>query len=185
LSHGELDLTWAVVNEWNNAAEAVAAVKEVMRRGHGWVYLWGGPGLAKSLILKIATALCIQRGATYTSMTHILNHLRQSYDTEYPNDEVMARLEKWKSIPVLAIDEVDKVKLTEFVEERRFDILDHRHVSGLRGDTITLFAANSAPGGFDDWTKSRFEDGRMAVVELKGEDMRPAMTYDKNGVLRP
>jgi chromosomal replication initiation ATPase DnaA len=183
LSSDELLLAWAEIEDWGNARQVAAKVQEVLERGYGWIYLWGGPGRAKSLILKTAIAQTVGRGANYTSMTAILNDLRESFDQEYPNSAIMSRLAKWKSVPVLAVDEVDKVKLTEFVAERRFDILDERHVEALRERSITLFAANSAPDqGFDDWTRSRFEDGRMLVIELTGEDMRPAMLWDANGV---
>ena len=176
----EIDtLDWSKVEDVGEALKAARTVREVMERGYGWVYLWGGPGIAKSLILQIAVAMCVKnkQRATYISMSEILDDLRAGYDTDYPNMEAINRLKRWTGIPVLAIDEFDKVKGTEYITERRMRLMDERYVTATRQESVTLIASNDPPQAFDGYIADRILDGRFYMVELTGKSMRPAMSY--------
>ncbi len=73
----------------------------------------------------------------------------------------------------MAIEEFGKSRVTEFTQEFRFDFLDERYEQALRGETVTLFAANSSPAELPQALRSRIEDGRFQVVENGAGDARP------------
>lgn len=176
LSSGELDAKWDDVANLNNALEAVRVVRETIERGAGWVTLWGDWGLSKSLILQIAVAEALRSGkpAAYTRMVEILDDLRAAFDGSESSD---ARLERWTNVPVLAIDEIEKVKETEYANERRFLLLDRRYQDAIRGNSITILSSNRNPLVLPGEICSRIFDGRFAVVHLTGADVRPMMRW--------
>lgn len=178
----EFDLTWESLSAGINLPVAVNTVKAAMARGTGWVFLHGGYGTAKTLILKIALAEWLRRGGTgaYTSMSEILDNLRAAFDAKNPSAESEARLERWQSIPLLVIDEFDRVKDTEYAAERRFRLMDDRYTRAIRGEpSVTLMASNATPDALEGYLADRIRDGRFAVVELAGDSMRPGMDWHK------
>lgn len=175
LNERELKLSWSAVSEINQAGAAVAAIKRTFERGRGWVYLWGQPGLGKTLILTVAIAEMIRSGrpGVYTRMADILDDLRKGFGDDQPKGEEQRRVDRWASLPLLAIDELDRVRSSEYSDEKRFALLDRRYQAALRGNSITLLASNRDPRGFDDYLSSRIFDGRFSVVKLAGADVRP------------
>ncbi len=176
LSTGELEATWDDVMNINNALEAVRVVKQTLERGSGWVTLWGEWGLSKSLLLQIAVAESLRSGkpAAYTRMVEILDDLRAAFDGSESSD---ARLERWANVPVLAIDEFEKLKETEYANERRFLLLDRRYQDAIRGNSITIISSNKDPRDLPGEICSRMYDGRFAVVHMTGKDVRPLMRW--------
>lgn len=179
LSSAELALTWdSVIDIPNqNTAAAVAAVRNALALGAGWVYLWGGYGLAKTQILKAAAAECLRAGkhTLYTQTGELMDFLRAAYDSESPDSSALALLAKYAGVAVLLIDEFEKVSETDFVNERRFRLLDKRYEMATRGgEGVTIFAANVPPEKLTDRALAdRLRDERFAVIELQGASMRP------------
>lgn len=172
--------TWDKILDEGDAKLAEKAIKETLKTGYGWVYLWGGPGIAKTVLLKVATAESIQKRnlAIYISMDKIIDNLREAYDTEYPNVESISRLAKWADIPVLAIDEFDKVKLTEYAETKQFRLMDDRYQAVIRNQGVTLMASNEPPENIGSYLSDRILDGRFKVIHMRGESLRPAMDWE-------
>ena len=170
-------LTWGQVVDEGQALQAADAVREVMERGYGWVFLWGGYGLAKTLILKIAVAEVLRSGreGAYTRMAEIIDHLRAAFDANDPSEESNRRLDWWTSLPILAVDEFDRVRGTEYAEERRFLLMDRRYEAACREKSITLMASNTEPLGLPGYLGDRVRDGRFRVVHLTGQSFRPGM----------
>ena len=179
LNARELGLRWAGVADLNNALAAVRAVKAALERGAGWVTLWGGTGLGKTLILQTAVAEAIQgqRPARYTRMTDVIDNLRASFDQESTRGEEGRRMDSWAGLPILAIDEADRVRSSDYADEKRFSLLDRRYQAALRGSSITLLASNSDPRGWGDYLASRVFDGRFAVIRMIGQDARPLVDW--------
>lgn len=177
----ERSWNWDKIRNVGDAHLAINAVQKVLKRGYGWVYLWGGYGQAKSVILKIAVAQYLQTGkAAYVRMAEIIDNLRQAYDQE--NDSAERRLEFWSSMPFLAIDEFDRMRDTEYAGERRFILMDRRYVDAERRETITIMAGNFDPRDpniIPGYLIDRIFDGRFEVVHLGGKSMRPSMRYDE------
>jgi DNA replication protein DnaC len=181
LAEPELDWNWDRVLNVNNAREAVRIVRETIERGYGWVYLWGGTGLAKSLILKVAVAEYARRHsplkASYADLVSIMDHIRSGFDATNPNEQALRILDHYREIPLLAIDELDKINKTQWVSEREFVLLNHRYQQAIYKQQISLFASNLGPNALPDYLYSRIMDGRFEVVQLQGADLRPGMTY--------
>lgn len=181
ISPEERELTWAkVILDSQSLVKAVNAVKKTLERGYGWVYLWGDYGLAKTLIMKIALVeycKASRQPASYIRMVEILDHLRGAFDAQSPSEESQARLDMWADLPLLCIDEFEKVKSTEWASERRFVLMDRRYEQACREKAITLMASNADPATLEGYLADRVHDGRFEVVMLTGKSKRPAMKY--------
>jgi hypothetical protein len=179
LSEEERGWDWDIVEELNNALQGMYAVQRAMARGAGWVYLWGPPGLAKTLIIKIAVAesLRSRRAAAYTRMAEILDDMRGAFDARDPSAEGQRRLDWWADLPLLAIDEFDRVRSTEYASERRFLLMDKRYEQALRGKSITLLTSNEDPAKLEGYLYDRIRDGRFEIVRLTGDSARPGMEW--------
>lgn len=169
---------WGWGKVWNvgDASRGVDVVKRVLSRGHGWVYMWGDYGQAKTLILKVATAWWLnERGkAAYVRMSEVLDNMRAAYDED---ESAEKRLATWSGMPFLAIDEFDRMRETEYAIERRFVLMDRRYENALRRKSVSIMAANTDPSTLPGYLADRIFDGRFDVVHLKGRSVRPAMEW--------
>jgi hypothetical protein len=177
----ERALDWSKIIKNENVMQGVQAVGEALDRGYGWVFLWGGVGLAKTLILKIAVAESLRgrKQASYARMAEVIDDLRGSFDADRPSREGDTRLRWWTESPVLCLDEFDRLRQTEYAEERRFVIMDNRYESALDRKTVTIMASNTNPATYDPYLFDRLRDGRFKIVKLTGESARPMMGLDQ------
>jgi DNA replication protein DnaC len=185
------ELSWGNLIETDSSLiEARQTVRRALQRGYGWVYMWsfgeegnpGGNGLAKTLILKIAVAECLRNGkeAAYVNMAGLLDDLRAAYDTHNPSLEAVRRLELWATLPVLALDEFNRVNETEYAIERRFMLMDTRYTRAIRREGVTLIASNTNPAVQEAYLYDRIRDGRFSIVRLRGESFRPYADWTQN-----
>lgn len=160
------------------ALGAAQIVREVIAQGHGWVYLYGDHGQAKTLILKIAIAEALRANqpAAYANMADVIGHIQKAFDANDPNHESEARLEWWANLPLLALDEFNRFNKTQWASTAQFRLIDSRNVQAIRGQSITLIASNQAPAELDSYYQSRINDGRFITIPLYGQDARPLMT---------
>lgn len=169
-------LTWDDVYSLHPSIDqAKEVVKAAIGQGYGWVYLWGGYGTAKTTILKAAVAEYLREGAqaSYLRMADLMDEIRLAYDAGNPQVELQAKLKWFVGLPLLAVDEAEKIHETGFVEERRFQILDARYEAATRSQVgVTLLSANVAPDKLPPAIKSRVMDTRFAVVHISAKDMR-------------
>lgn len=179
LVEDEIDLDFSSVGDANNSLEAVDLLRKTLERGKGWVYLWGTPGLAKSLLLKIAVATYLRNKqlAAYVRMPTLLQNIRDGFNPEYGGGESTRRYERWCSMPLLAVDEIDKTNDTDWAREKRFELFDIRYEAALTGNSITIIASQISPESMEPYFKSRIRDGRFTAFELVGTDMRPRMRW--------
>lgn len=172
----------------------LAACREILATPYGFLYIYGGSGNAKSIALKALCNHFTLKGRSpvvYIKFKRLVDLMRDSFTEgsyrqkqrasgidDIQNLGYLDRFERLKQIKVLAIDEFDKARATEFASEFRFDFLDERYEQAVRGETITLFAANSGPAGLPNALRSRINDGRFEVVENKAGDARPGLERD-------
>ena len=170
-------MTWDILIKESGIQKSIKAVKETLKRGHGWVFLYGGFGVGKTYVLKIAIAEMIRSGqqASYVRMAEILDHLRESFNDDVKEMETK-RLEYWSKLPILAIDEFDRIRNTEYGDERRFVLLDRRYEDAVRENSITLLASNSDPSKLPGYLYDRVRDGRFKIINLPGESFRPGIS---------
>jgi len=174
LTEDEWGLTWDDLKERENIMDGIEAVYQAIYQRYGWVFLWGDYGLAKTIMLKIAAAssLRLQTPAVYVRMEEILDNLRAAFDVKSPSFESQRRLEWWVDLPMLCIDEFDKVYETEYAIRRRFLLMDHRYEAAISRKSITIIASNLAPEKFEGYLYDRIGDRRFAVVHLTGTSYR-------------
>ena len=162
--------------------EMLTAARTLIDNPRGWLYIYGGPGNAKSetLIAIINELNQRQRGpAIYTTFTQILDWLRAAYNTNVYNEDYLARFTRLKNMPVIAIDEMDKARSTPWAEEFRFSFLDERYMAAADGrNYVTIFAGNTHPKDMEcDVLYDRFRDGRFVIVENRAGSARPNMAW--------
>ena len=141
--------------------------KEMLRDPFGFLSFAGIVGNAKSMALTALVAEFCRSGrqAVYYTAPEIVEKL---VDFENKNTfikgDIAALIERLKRISVLAIDELDKIKFSDYQIEKLGEIIDYRH---RNADTqVTLFAMNRRPA---EWRNadgalhiaSRLVDGRF------------------------
>lgn len=158
--------------------QMLVAARELVNDPQGWLFIWGGPGNAKTDCLQAIVNELNLKGegpATYVTLGELLDYIRE---TQKPNpvEEYVDRYNRLKGIKVLAIDEMDKTRATEFADEFRFKFLNERYRSAEDGKTVTIFAGNTDPQEFEIAPLyDRFRDGRFKVVENTAPSARPEM----------
>lgn len=181
ITKGEFkNLDWKDIIDINGAKEAAVRTFKVMTRGFGWVYLHGTYGIGKTHIMKVATAVALRNGyeACYVRMAEILDHLRDGFNTKTGISET-ERLLWWSKLPILCIDEFDRIRESEYSDERRFVLMDRRYESAIREETITIIASNDPPEKQSGYLKDRIVDGRFEVIKIDGQSLRPGMRLKK------
>ena len=170
------ELSWRSMEETGGIKTAVAEIRQALTVGFGWVYVHGGFGTGKTQVLKIAVAEAMRAGKTaaYVRMAEILDHLRESFQSDSKVSE-RSRLEWWSQLPVLAIDEFDRVRDTGYGQERRFVLMDRRYECALRQEKVTIMASTSEPANLPEYLYDRIRDGRFRVVHVSGQSLRPGM----------
>jgi len=170
-------MNWSGVHEINNTGAAVRETVSAISKGHGWVTLYGTYGNGKTTILKtaVATALRDGREAAYVGMSEILDDLRKGFDFNKQTQTETERLKWWSSVPLLAIDELDRIRNTEYTQERQFNLLNARYIGALRHESITLIAMNEDPSKIPAYLYDRMRDGRFTIIKLDGGSIRPQM----------
>ena len=169
--------------EGNEAMLDAAAA--MLTKPFGWLWIWGGPGNAKSeVMIAIINELNLSgRGpAVYTKFSTIIDYMRDAFNERQQRDKTpdidlgyIARFERLKSIKVLAIDEMDKARDTPFMMDFRFDFLDERYRQAVNGKSVTLFASNTNPASLPDAIYDRARDGRFVIVHNLAGSARPNM----------
>jgi DNA replication protein DnaC len=127
-------------------------------------------GSGKSLIAAIIVNEMVARGirAKFIGMAELLQKIRDGFD---PASGVSSAeiIETAKSVPVMVIDDIGAERLTEWVEDMVYQILDYR----LANKKLTIFTSNDAIEElkYDDRIRQRI--GRMSmVVSMPEESVR-------------
>lgn len=170
-------------------AAMLEAARAMLDKPFGWLWIWGGPGNAKSeiLIALVNELNARRRGpAVYTKFSQLLDYMRDAFDERKKREDdpdtdlgYIARFRRLRSVKVLAIDEMDKARVTPFMNDFRFDFLDERYRLGITGQAVTLFASNETPATLPDPIWDRVRDGRFKVVHNQAGSARPKMRRTK------
>lgn len=174
-------LDYDALERRENITEGVRAVEKILQRGSGMLYICGGPGLAKTVLLKIACAKWARAGGVfrYTTQKDMLDEMRACYDDDEPQRAILEKQEKYVGYPLLALDEITAERSTEFKVEQFFHIINKRHEAGVEQGNryATLLVGNISPNELDFRIADRLRDGRNQVIRLNGKSYRPENTW--------
>lgn len=131
---------------------------------------------------------CLEEGkrAVYVTSFDLISYIRAAFnpqDKKVIDEDAYSRLRRFEEIDILAIDEFDKVRMTEWVQEQFTDLIDRRYRLALEGQTGTLIAMNGDPIQLPDWIYSRLSDGRNQIINNTDNDLRPLMYHPHTGEL--
>lgn len=161
--------------------EALDAAREAVAQPRGFLTFHGAWGTGKTYLLASVVNECRRLGmaAVYTTVADLLDEFRTAFNPK-AEEGYSALWERVISCKVLALDEAEKFRATEWAEERFFALVDNRYRH--LGECLTLFATNvpvkrgatiiertSYPGYLED----RLLDGRCRVVAVTGGSVRP------------
>jgi len=144
--------------------------KQMLADPFGFLSIWGKKGAAKSLLLTALVAeFCRQkRQAVYFNASEVVSLISYGEDKAIDGFQKVGNYEAAKAllkkIPVLAIDEVDKIKWTAWQVQQIGEVIEYRHRNV--DCRVTLLAMNKPPhewqnAGDVEHIASRLEDGRF------------------------
>lgn len=178
LAEKDLDLTLDSLRIFDDvSAELHRIGHQFLKNPWGFLYIWGGPGNGKTLLLKALTNEFNKSGilAVYAHFSDILWWLREAFGKEDGTEEYLRRVNNLLEANVLLIDEFDKVNLTNFAFEFRYRFLDQRYEQGIQKQKHTVFASNDSPQSFPEYIYDRLRDGRFRIFANTGASIRPLM----------
>ena len=143
----------------------------------GFFTLWGGYGNGKTLILQAVVNEFREKYGNlgiYVRMHDLLEYVRAGYAAD-AREDARARYEQLKSLPVLAIDEFDAARMTDFAYEFRTAFLDDRYRLAITRRAHTLFAMNCDPATLPGDIYDRLRDGRFVIFHNADQSMRQAL----------
>lgn len=117
--------------------------EDILEDPYGWLTLWGGPGIAKSLVLQSVVAEFIRGGVEARYV-----HAKDLEETMFKDQDGKSHWELWHRTTVLAIDELDDLNFSsDWVRAKLDTLLDTRYRDAVSGDTSTLMATQYDPEG--------------------------------------
>jgi DNA replication protein DnaC len=136
----------------------------------GWLTLIGGYGVGKTRLIYAALNHLADAGVygRYVMMPELLNELRDALR----DDDYGERLRRFVEAPLLAIDELDKIRDTDFVDDVLQAIFLARYQQRETLATIIGYNADRADR-LPAFLLSRINDSRFRLIELGGRDLRP------------
>jgi DNA replication protein DnaC len=147
-------------------ATALAAAQAYAEAPHGTLLLSGGSGTGKTHLAAAVANLLMVKGQPvfFAFVPDLLDHLRSSYGPEngLTYDELF---EQVKNIPVLVLDDLGNHSGTPWAEEKLYQVLNHRYLTGLP----TIITTGTAVDRLDGRLQSRLLDPRTSqVIDLGG-----------------
>lgn len=145
--------------------------KQMLADPYGYLTIYGHKGGGKSLLLTALIAeFCLQgKEALYFNASEIVTALNPGEDNmvdgfRYVAGNPESAKRRLKTVPVLAIDEPDKIKWSSWQVQHIGEVLEHRHRNA--GKLVTLFAMNKPPWLWPnanevEFIASRMQDGRF------------------------
>lgn len=181
LSGTDLTVTISTFSRQPGKTEGLKIAHELLamnRTPSGFYTFRGGFGTGKTHLLKSITNGFRMVGvlARYITAANMLDQIREKYGEEQGTRAVNEIIEDYASYRVLCIDEVDRVQLTPWAKEKLFTLIDSRYND--RDHMLTVLAHNAEIPADLGYLKSRMSGG--IIVEVAGDDMRPAVSRIEN-----
>ena len=135
----------------------------------GTLFIHGSNGVGKTSMAYAMTSRMIDSGyrTVYTTGPNMFAWIRDGYGAQSQDETAMKRLDRLQSVRVLILDELDKVRPTDWVREIMSMFIDNRY--RRRDELGTVVIANS-PDNLSPDVVSRLMEG--AVVLNQDADYR-------------
>jgi DNA replication protein DnaC len=168
-----------VAESGSGTRRMVDAAKQFIQDPTGFLIIHGTTGNAKTAALHGIVNELVEQSmqAVYITAFDLIGYIRAAFDKnhEIADGDAYDRLKRLEKVRVLCLDELDKVKWTDWVEEQITDLIDARYRLGLDWEVGTVIAMNASPDTLPVWIYSRLRDGRNVMVENRDADVRPGM----------
>lgn len=160
------------LKQLKDQAKGLAAARAFVSRPRGWLTYVGGYGTGKTMLIYAALNHLADRGVfgRYIVMPDLLDTLRSALKQD---DQAYASiLRRVVQAPILAVDELDKIRDSAFVDEVLEAIFLARYADRHQLGTIIGYNADGADR-LPPFVRSRIGDGRFQLIVLDGADLRP------------
>lgn len=159
----------------------------------GWLTLWGNYGTAKTMTVQAIIASLVHQGKS--ARFYRASEIEQGWFDDLHAGRSNAEL--YRRLPILAVDELNKVNLrNDWIRERFQDLLDHRYRHAVAKKQLTLITLQYEPDScLPGDIASRLKDGRFyrpwmggannLVIERWGERVLPGCLHIQGEDARP
>lgn len=140
----------------------------------GWLVLKGGYGCGKTHLAAAIANVCVERAqpVLFITVPDLLDHLRAAFAPSGPADEMPtfdARFHQMRTAPVLILDDLGTESATPWVQEKLYQIFNHRYNARLP----TVITTNHELEDIPLRLRSRIVDPDLTqVVSIKAPDYR-------------
>jgi len=153
----------------------VQACGDFLLSPFGFLTIHGTSGNAKSVALQASVNALVSIGveAVYITAFDLISYIREAFNEkrEIKSESAYDRIVRFGTVSFLAIDELDKINVTQWVQEQLTDLIDRRYRLGQDGRAGTMIAMNGDPQDLPMWIYSRMSQG--VIVRNDDPDLRP------------
>ncbi|MFK7802672.1 MAG: ATP-binding protein [Anaerolineae bacterium] len=164
--------------EQRNLSLAYNFVREYAEHPSGWIILHGGYGCGKThLAAAVANhRIALGHPALFINTPDLLDHLRATYSPNSPQS-YDARFEEVRNSPLLILDDLGSQNNTDWVQEKLYQIFNHRYNAKLP----TIITTNDETETLDMRIRSRLEDVSIArKIVILAPDFRRGGAEDQS-----
>lgn len=154
--------SWKDYRPSKGNSAAITAAKRMLAGDCKGIYLFGKTGCGKTYLAAIVAQERLKQkggGVVFASMPDILADIRASYDS----GNTAAVLETVINAPLLVLDDVGAERMTEWVGEQFFMLINRRDADGMQ----TIVTSNYAPDALAE--RLAFKDARGKLDKMQGD----------------